>query len=133
MPIDFIFNNLIYLKRFVKMTTPIRELLLKIWEDNDYVLTFQTTQETRDIASELKRLWDVKPEITITSSGPAGIILEPLLGYLTAFIVDLDKDIEKDKLEDDEAHQCYLEDIKSAAVKSRDRVLDWQLETIKNI
>jgi len=115
------------------MTTPIRDLLLKIWEDNDYVLTFQTTQETRDIAAELKRLWDVKPEITITSSGPAGLILEPLLGCLIAFIGKLDKNIEKDKLENDEAHQCYLEDIRSAAVRSRDRIVDWQLETIKNI
>lgn len=115
------------------MTTPIRELLLQIWEDNDYVLTFQATQEARDIATELKRLWDVKPEITITSSGPAGLILEPLLGCLTAFIVKLDTGIARDKLEDDEAHLSYLEDIRYAAVKSRDRVVDWQLETIKNI
>ena len=107
------------------------ELLLKIWEDNDYVLTFQTTQETRDIAAELKRLWDVKADSR--DAAPAGLILEPLLGCLTAFIVKLDKNIEKDKLENDEAHQCYLEDIRSAAVRSRDRVVDWQLETIKNI
>jgi hypothetical protein len=114
------------------MTTPIRDLLLKIWEDNDYVLTFQTTQESRDIAIELKRLWDVKPEITITSSGPAGIVLEPLLGYFTTFITDLDKDISRETANDGE-QLWYLEDIRHGAVKSRDRIVEWQLETIKNI
>jgi len=113
------------------MTTPIRELLLKISEDNDYVLTFQATQEVRDIAAELKRVWDIQKPNAKDASVP-GAVLEPLLGYFTAFITDLDKDISREAANDEE-QLWYLEDIKNAAVKSRDRIVEWQLETIKNI
>jgi len=113
------------------MTTPIRELLLKIWEDNDYVLTFQATQEVRDISTELKRLWDIQNH-DITDNRLAGTVLEPLLGYFTAFITDLDKDISRETANDGE-QLWYLEDIKHGAVASRDRIVEWQLETIKNI
>jgi hypothetical protein len=114
------------------MTTPIRELLLKIWEDNDYVLTFQATQEVRDITTELKRVWDIqKPDAN--DSRVQGAVLEPLLGYFTAFITGLDKDISRETEKNDEEKLWYLEDIKNAAVKSRNRIVDWQLETIKNI
>ena len=118
------------------MTTPIRELLLKIWEDNDYVLTFQATQEVRDITTELKRVWDIQKPDT-NDSRVTGTVLEPLLGYITGFITQLDKDISKEISKETTAHddEClwYLEDIKHGAVASRDRIVDWQLETIKNI
>ena len=113
------------------MTTPIRDLLLKIWEDNDYVLTFQATQEVRNITAELNRLWDIQNH-DITDNRLAGTVLEPLLGYFTAFITDLDKDISRETEHDGE-QLWYFEDIKHGAVKSRDRIVEWQLETIKNI
>jgi hypothetical protein len=130
------------------MTTPIRELLLKIWEDNDYVLTFQATQEVRDITTELKRVWDIQKPDT-NDSRVTGTVLEPLLGYITGFITQLDKDISKEISKEsskeiskeiskettaqDDGCLWYLEDIKHGAVASRDRIVDWQLETIKNI
>ena len=129
-------------------SSDMRQLLLKIWEDNDYVLTFQATPEIRAVSDELKRVWSLTE---IAAREWKSTDLEPLLGCLTEFIADLDNDIAKryellcggnadtaENEEDNEEHAGeednqihYLKTIKSATVKSRDRVVEWQLEMIK--
>ena len=134
-------------------SSDMRQLLLKIWEENDYVLTFQANPEIRAVSDELKRVWLLTEKVEREWKSTD---LEPLLGCLTGFIVDLDNDIAKRyellcdgnsgntetavnneeneehaSEEDDQIH--YLKTIKSAAVRSQDRVVEWQLEMIKKI
>ena len=176
--------------------TEMQQLLLKIWEENDYVLTFQANPEIRAVSDELKRVWLLteKAEREWKSTD-----LEPLLGCLTGFIADLDNDIAKryellcdgnsgntetavnnEEDEENEEHASEEDDdqihylktipftlnykptlvgsnssetlgprhskahtegwaynrvstVKSAAVRSQDRVVEWQLEMIKKI
>jgi len=135
----------------------IQGILNKICEDNDYVLDFQTTQEVRDLAAEIMRLAALT---SIYEREWHSTDLEPLLGVLTAFIIDLDTSISREKAivqentnkiqnrsqgsgaedstelgsEDfakyNNGNISYLEDIKSGAVRSRDRVAEYQLMMI---
>ena len=130
----------------------ISRLLDEICRDNDYVFAFQTTQEVRDLVVEIKRLVALT---NIVDKELQSNDLEPLLGVLTAFITDLDISISLEKTrvyenknkipseyEDDgsssetkydDVYVSYLEDIKSGAVSSRDRVVEYQLMMIKKI
>lgn len=136
----------------MNITTEVSQLLDKICEENDYVLAFQTTQEVRDLAAEIKRLAALT---NIAEKEWQSTDLEPLLGVLTAFISGLDISISLEKTrvyenknkipseyEDDgsgsetkydDVYVSYLEDIKSGAVRSRDRVVEYQLMMIKKI
>ena len=134
----------------MNITREISELLDEICRDNDYVLAFQTTQEVRNIAAEIKRLSALT---NIVEKEWLSTDLEPLLGCLTALIEDLDISISREKTlvyenknpsesEDDcssseskydNVYVSYLEDIKCGAVSSRDRVVEYQLIMIKKI
>jgi len=138
-------------------STEISRLLDDICRDNDYVFAFQTTQEVRDLVVEIKRLVALT---NIVDKEWQSTDLEPLLGCLTAFIGDLDISISREKTliyenkkqilggtensesEDDgsgsetkynDIYVSYYEDIKCGAVRSRDRVVEWQLIMIKKI
>lgn len=142
-------------------STEISKLLDNICVDNDYVFAFQTTQEVRDLVVEIKRLVAltniIDREWQSTDLEPLLGCLTAFIGTLDTsisrektLIYDNKNKIpsefgsgesEDDGSEEesgsgtkyDDVYVSYLEDIKCGAVRSRDRIVEWQLLMIKKI
>ena len=139
----------------------ISKLLDDICVDNDYVFAFQTTQEVRDLVVEIRRLvaltniadreWqstDLEPLLGCLTAfiGALDISIsrEKTLVYENKHKIPSDYGNSESEDEGsgeesgtghkyDDVYVSYLEDIKCGAVKSRDRVVEYQLMMIKKI
>jgi hypothetical protein len=85
------------------------KLIDEICNDNDYVLTFQATQEARNLAKSLIALRDNKVDT-----------LDDLLQTINIFIDKLYKDIDEEIDDKD-----YLEEILSFLQQSQKRVIEF--------
>lgn len=143
-------------------STEISRLLDDICGDNDYVFAFQTTQEVRDLVVEIRRIVALTNitdrEWQSTDLEPLLGCLTAFIGDLDISISREKTLIYENKNKNpsesgsgepeddgsgsgseylqsyyDNEHISYLEDIKCGAVKSRDRVVEWQLMMIKKV
>lgn len=144
--------NDIDIGNIIIVNTETMKMLDKICSDNDYLLTFQARPETKNLATEIVRLEKMTKSCTTVIKSTD---LEPLLGYLSAFIISSDTWIAKriDKihkikhsgpiipdtkrgkyeLDEDEDIQYYEDelsyeiDIRDIIIKSRDQLVDYQM------
>jgi hypothetical protein len=89
-----------------------KNLIDEICQDNEYVLTFQATQESKNLAKSLIAIRDGKVDT-----------LDDLLDKINVFITRLQKDITE--CGDDEIHKDYLEEILYFLQQSQKRIIEF--------